>query len=325
MWWEKSKQAYATGLPENDFDKKLDLINKLVATLKCQRDSTSPKNLPAIMETGCESFAMDLHVFDKNGQALRINDFEFNELLQIVKQKRHKLSGKQTSSLQDFTSNTVDNEQVCTLLIKINLEFSQIPSQLDGELMITFVREDTHIPCYESYRITDLLNSKPVFLLLEDFDLDSPKQLRIKIDSFMSKIQVLPGFINEIQHDMLCFKNSMYSQLFASKHAFTKSVDLNLLDNAGAKLCLHGEILMHEDRERLEMELKQRQINTYQPLLPLNAKPSLLALSEKDCVYLTFDFANLSLVDTQSDHLQLVICAMDSNKNTIKVSLSDRN
>jgi hypothetical protein len=55
-------------------------------------------------------------------------------------------------------------------------------------------------------------------------------------------------------------------------------------------------------------------------LLPLNAKSSLLAKTEKDCIYLIFDFTNLPSLDTQSDRLQLVIDVLDSEKNTIKVS-----
>lgn len=325
VWWEKTKQEYAAGLSEKDIDEKLNLISKLTSTLKCQQDSESPKNLPAVMEAGCDSFAMDLHPMDKHGQTLCVNNIEFNELIQLVKQKRLKLSGKQTigSSLQDLASTTIDHEHTSVLLIRINLDFAQLPKQLDSELMITFVREDSHLPCYESYRVADLLNPKPIYLLLEAFDSKPTKQLHIKIDSFMQKVQALPN--KDIQHEMMCFKNTTYSPLIASKPAFTKTIELSLPTDDGntklvANLCMHGELLMHKNRDQLEMELKQRQINAYQVLFPLNAKLSPLTTTEKDRIYLTFDFANLPLLDTQSDRLQLIVCAKNLHGDIIKVS-----
>lgn len=200
-WSEKTMKAYASGEQEKEFDRKASLISNLTSTFECQDGSSSPKDLPAMMERGCEFFGMGLHLIDKDGQNLRVENYEFNDLVQLTKQKRLELSGRQSSTSRNSSINT--NDQNCSLLIRINLTLAQQISQIDNELVMTFIQEDTTLPCFESYRIVDLPNPSPIFLLLEDFDPGLLGNLQIKIDCFVSKLQSLPGFfIDESQHEV---------------------------------------------------------------------------------------------------------------------------
>lgn len=117
----------------------------------------------------------------------------------------------------------------------------------------------------------------------------------------------------------------MYTPLNASISStiFTKSIELNLFADSSTplsgQLSVEAEFLVHRERSQLIYEIKQRQLHSYHSLLPLNAKPLLLATNDKNGVYLTFDFSNLSLPDVQSDKLQLIIHALDATGNIIKV------
>jgi hypothetical protein len=116
LWLGHTKGVYTNGAYDSEIDHRLNLISSLASTLELTDESSSPKDLFSIVESGCKKLGLGVYL-SSDCRQLSVNDYEFNQLLQLVKQKRLDLSGKKNSL------SNADDERVYSLLVRINFAF----------------------------------------------------------------------------------------------------------------------------------------------------------------------------------------------------------
>jgi hypothetical protein len=206
---------------------------------------------------------------------------------------------------------------------RLILQFTlKVPiTNIDSGIVLTFMDANNQMPLFESYRICDLVNPDPIYLILRDFNPLLFNTIQLKIDIFTFQLNNLPGFfVDESQHDMLVWKQTIYSTIQCTNQT-SRQIDLNLSNDVSTecRFELIGELLDHKNEDLLQEELNERQLKLKcKTLLPLNARPALLASNAKDSISLMFDLSNMPSVE-HFDRFQLIAQVVDLHGNVVKV------